>query len=273
MNMMFTELDKKIRMLYDDKMELSMKVHDKIFSLVFPNGEYVGQYSDNSATDLIRMAEKSNITEDSTILDIGSGPGGPACFLASKIGCKVIGIDISANHLEYARKRVEHMSLNNVEFIEASVWEIDLPNNKFDAIIGTGAWCHLNSKYLFPLVYKWLKPGGTIAFMERIKIGDLSDDEMHELCSEWACPTIETITSYFELLYSSGFNDIYFEDLTEEYKSILERCIDTRLSIKNEIISIADDNFFEEDLKLANYERKAASSNKLGYSMFIGKKH
>ncbi|AGK96674.1 SAM-dependent methyltransferase [Clostridium pasteurianum] len=269
---MFSKLDDKIRMLYDDKMGISTKVHDRIFSLIFKNDEYIGQYSDNSATDLLRMAKKAEINKNSHILDIGSGPGGPSCFLASTIGCKVTGIDISSNYVAYSNSRAKSMSLNNVEFIEASIWEANLPSNTYDSIIGTGAWCHLDPKYLFPLVYKWLKPGGTIAFMERVKIKELTDDEIYKLCTEWACTEIKSITDYFNLLYSSGFSDIYFENLSIEYKNILQRCIESRLKIKNELINISGKEFFENDFKLAEYEKKAAFAGKLGYAMFVGKK-
>jgi cyclopropane fatty-acyl-phospholipid synthase-like methyltransferase len=272
--MKFTELDEKIRNLYDDKMGHSMKVHDLIFSLVFPREEYIGQYSDNGATELLQMAEKAGIKKNSQVLDIGSGPGGPACFLASRLGCKVTGLDISTSHLAYARTRAERMSLNDmVDFIEGSVWEADLPQNHYDAIIGTGAWCHLEPTHLFPRVFQWLKPGGFIAFMERIKLSDLTKDEIHLLCDEWACPSIESVSDYCNLLYSHSFSNLYVEDMTEKYKDVLQRCIEARLKMKNHIISITDEEFFRVNLNLASYEEDAARSGKLDYAMFVGMKH
>ena len=41
------------------------------------------------------LARLAGITTDMTVLDVGSGVGGPARFLAATYGCRVTGVDIS----------------------------------------------------------------------------------------------------------------------------------------------------------------------------------
>ena len=43
------------------------------------------------------------ITADMSVLDVGSGVGGPARFLAATYGCRVTGIDLSEPFVEAAR--------------------------------------------------------------------------------------------------------------------------------------------------------------------------
>src|SRR5919201_616347 len=42
-----------------------------------------------------QLAELVGITADMSVLDIGSGVGGPARYLAATYGCQVTGVDLS----------------------------------------------------------------------------------------------------------------------------------------------------------------------------------
>ncbi len=49
------------------------------------------------------LAELTGITADMSVLDIGSGVGGPARFLAATYGCRITGVDLSEPFVEAAR--------------------------------------------------------------------------------------------------------------------------------------------------------------------------
>src|SRR5215475_11902378 len=49
------------------------------------------------------LAELTGITGGMTVLDVGSGVGGPARFLAATYGCAVTGVDLSEPFVEAAR--------------------------------------------------------------------------------------------------------------------------------------------------------------------------
>jgi ubiquinone/menaquinone biosynthesis C-methylase UbiE len=49
------------------------------------------------------LAKLAKITEETSVLDIGSGLGGPARFLAESYGCRVVGVDLSEPFVEAAR--------------------------------------------------------------------------------------------------------------------------------------------------------------------------
>jgi len=58
----------------------------------------------NRGKSLIKtLIDKGMINSESSILDIGCGPGHISCELA-KVSKNVVGIDISENMLEYANK-------------------------------------------------------------------------------------------------------------------------------------------------------------------------
>jgi len=49
-----------------------------------------------------RLAERAGVRESYHVVDVGSGMGGPARFLAATYGCRVTGVDITPPYLETA---------------------------------------------------------------------------------------------------------------------------------------------------------------------------
>src|SRR5919201_560429 len=49
------------------------------------------------------LAQLAGITADMSVLDVGSGVGGPARFLAATYGCQVTSVDLSEPFVDAAR--------------------------------------------------------------------------------------------------------------------------------------------------------------------------
>ena len=49
------------------------------------------------------MAESLRVSETDHILDVGSGLGGPARYMATRFGCRVSGVDLTAEFCDVAR--------------------------------------------------------------------------------------------------------------------------------------------------------------------------
>ena len=67
------------------------------------------------------LAKLAGITADMSVLDVGSGVGGPARFLAATYGCRVTGVDLSEPFVDAARYLTERTGLSGeVSFQTAS---------------------------------------------------------------------------------------------------------------------------------------------------------
>jgi len=72
-------------------------------------GEDLGQSSWMTADELRRFIRQLKLKPSSHLLEVGSGSGGPALFVARTSGCRITGLDINAygikNANDLARRR------------------------------------------------------------------------------------------------------------------------------------------------------------------------
>lgn len=106
----------------------------------------------------------SPVDEETKILEIGCGGGDFTVYLMEKLpACNYFGIDISQNLLNIAQNRI---TKRGVTFLKGDVENIDPSLGDFDAVIGASILHHLNVQKILSVIYKILKPGGKIFFME-----------------------------------------------------------------------------------------------------------
>lgn len=99
------------------------------------------------------------------ILDLGCGPGLYAIRLARR-GLAVVGVDLSANSLDYARRATEREGLP-IEYVELDYRELDYAG-RFDAALliyfDLGVLSNADRDEVLARVHRALRPGGAFAF-------------------------------------------------------------------------------------------------------------
>src|ERR1700732_5006537 len=82
------------------------------------------------------LAKLADITADMSVLDVGSGVGGPARFLAATYGCQVTGVDLSAPFVEAARYLTERTGRGGpVSFQAASARDLPSDAARFEVVL------------------------------------------------------------------------------------------------------------------------------------------
>ena len=136
---------------------------------IYDNDEFFKGYQSKrgelSANDLIEIPELFELIGDVTnlsILDLGCGTGGHDRKLVELGAKRVLGIDLSNNMIDEAKK-----SANNekIEYRVMSMNDIDTINEKFDLVVSSLA-IHYIEDYdsLCEKVYDLLKDGGEFVF-------------------------------------------------------------------------------------------------------------
>ncbi len=119
-------------------------------------------FSDISQIDRILKYVPIN---NANVLDIGCGNGKMLKYLQQKTNANIYGFDYSENAINNANK----FGLNNAEFQQAVIGEIEYPENKFDVIISMDTiYFAKDIKSFVSQVKSWLKPNGVffVAYQE-----------------------------------------------------------------------------------------------------------
>ena len=119
------------------------------------------------------LAELAGITADMSVLDAGSGIGGPARFLAATYGCRVIGIDLSEPFVEASRYLTQRTGqAEQVSFRTASALELPFDDSRFDAVLLQHVAMNISDRArLYREIRRVLKPGGRFATFDIVSNG------------------------------------------------------------------------------------------------------
>ncbi len=102
------------------------------------------------------------------ILDIGSGFGGPARFIADRYGCRVTGIDLTQEFCETAAYLTDMLGLGDrVTFDVGSALAMPYRDQRFDAAYSMNVAMNIADKAaLYGEIFRVLKPGARLVLAE-----------------------------------------------------------------------------------------------------------
>lgn len=110
----------------------------------------------------LEIAAALAVDADSTVLDIGSGLGGPARTVAEVVGCHVTGIDLTPEFCETAAELSRWTGLGDrTRFAVGDATSLDLPDAAFDAAMSVHVAMNIADKAgMYREARRVLKPGG-----------------------------------------------------------------------------------------------------------------
>lgn len=109
-----------------------------------------------------------------TVIDIGCGAGADACVAALLVGetGRVYGIDATPAMVEKARRNAAAAGLSQVEFREADMACLDLPDGIADVVISNGAInLALDKPGVFNEIFRILRKDGRFLFADMVREG------------------------------------------------------------------------------------------------------
>ena len=103
------------------------------------------------------LVSRLDVRSDETVLDVATGTAAVAIELVRRHGCRVVGIDQSAEMLAEGRRRVADAGLSDrIELLEGQAERLPYPDDSFDGLTFT---------YLLRYVRD---PGATLAELRRV---------------------------------------------------------------------------------------------------------
>jgi ubiquinone/menaquinone biosynthesis C-methylase UbiE len=220
------------------------------------------------------LAAKAGVASHHHVLDVCSGMGGPARYLAHRYGCRVTGLDLTESRYRGAVMLTRLVKLDHrVRFRVGDALDMPFEDATFDVAIGQEAWCHVPDKHrLVGECARVVKPGGCIAFTDILCRGALDAGTKRRLEREMTFSALETLDGYSGLLRDSGCMVISCEDLSEHWARILVQRLEMYRSLEDETIAKFGEAHFRAWDESYSFFVGLFAAGKLGGGRFVARR-
>jgi SAM-dependent methyltransferase len=203
-------------------------------------GEDLGQSSWLTVSEWLYFADQLGITAETNVLEVGSGSGGPAVYLAEQRRCRITGVDVNEHGVRNAIALAEARGVSERTRFQAVDASGPLPftNESFDAIVSNDAMCHIAGRAaVLRDWYRLLRPGGRALFTDAMVVtGLLSHAEIATRSSIgfylFVPPGLNEV-----MLREAGFTILGVEDVTTNAAEVASRWHDARARHREPLVA------------------------------------
>jgi SAM-dependent methyltransferase len=157
----------------------------------------------------------AELREGETVLDLGSGGGIDVLLSARRVGTsgRAIGVDMTDEMLELARRNAAEAGVANVEFLKGTIEVLPLPDAAVDVVISN---CVINlaadKSAVFAEIARVLRPGGRMGVSDVVADDRLTAKEREERGSYAGCIAgALSFREYADGLERAGLTDVAIE--------------------------------------------------------------
>ncbi len=211
------------------------------------------------------------------VLDVASGQGASALFLAQRFGCEVVGVEYSARAVSQAQAAAHQAGLaDRVHFQPGDAEALPVDSRAFDAILCECAFCTFADRAAAAREFaRCLRPGGRVGLSDLTRAGELPEG-LKTLLAYVACiAAAQPIEGYQADLAGAGLTAFQVERhdhaLTSMIDSIRTRLLGAELLVRLKHIDL-DGVDLEPAQALARLAATSAQNGQLGYGLFTATK-
>ena len=223
-----------------------------------------------------RLGSMLDLQPGHLVLDVASGLGTSAIYLAQRFGCQVVGVDFSRKIVEQANANAAEAGISQlVQFKQGDAERLPFEDGSFDALICECAFCTFPSKPQAASQFaRVLRPGGRIGLSDLTRSGPLAP-ELDTLMAWVACiADAQPIKEYESILTEAGFSmdqvENHDEALAELIHEIRGKLLAAELMANLKRLDLPEWIDFDEAGRLAKITAETVGQGKLGYALFSG---
>jgi cyclopropane fatty-acyl-phospholipid synthase-like methyltransferase len=187
------------------------------------------------------------------VMEIGSGIGGPARYVAQRTGAHVLALELQPDLHRTAESLTRRCGLSGrVSQRCGNILDGAPEGSPFDAILSFLVFLHIPQRSrLFDVCRQSLKQDGSMFIEDFILRRGPSTEEQHALTVKVLCPYLPDAETYRNHLREAGFAIDHHEDMTESWKNFTAERLalfranrDRNLKIHGEAITDGLDDFY-----------------------------
>lgn len=151
------------------------------------------------------------------VLDIGSGIGGPARYIAEKTGAHVTALELQSDLSELAGDLTRRCGLSHlVEHRTGNV--LDGIDGEYDAVLSMLCFLHIPDRSrLFEICRNAMTPGAVLYIEDYGRHREATAEEAMALAAKVQCPFVPSIDEYRHHLADAGFGHVELDDVTQQW--------------------------------------------------------
>jgi ubiquinone/menaquinone biosynthesis C-methylase UbiE len=152
------------------------------------------------------------------LLDVGSGIGGPARYIADRFGCRVTGIDLTAEFCDVARHLTQMLGLEDrVAFEQGDALAMPFADASFDGAYSMNVSMNIADKAgFYKEIHRVLRPGAWLVLIEIAQGPNGSLDYPTPWAQTAESSFLVTPSETAEALEASGFTDLKSRDTAKK---------------------------------------------------------
>lgn len=161
-----------------------------------------------------------HLNTDSKVLDLGSGYGGSARYLAGTYGCRVTCLNLSEVQNERNRSLNREQGLDDrITVMHGSFETIPCDDDSFDIIWSQDAFLHSDRREIvLQEINRVLKPGGELIFTDPMQADDCPDGVLQPVYDRLSLESLASFGFYRKQLTGLGFAEMDTIELTRQLR-------------------------------------------------------
>jgi arsenite methyltransferase len=174
----------------------------------------------------------ADLREGETVLDLGSGAGADVLISARRVGPtgKAIGLDMTDEMLELARRNAAEAGAENVEFLKGYLEDMPLDDASVDVVISN---CVINlsgdKSQVIKEAARVLRPGGRFAVSDVIADDDMNEQTRADVAAWTGCVAgALTRAEFAAALDAAGFQNVEIRESHRVHEDAVSAIIRAR---------------------------------------------
>ncbi len=220
------------------------------------------------------MARHAELNENTRVLDLGSGYGGPARSLASRFRCRVTGLNVSSVETEEAVRLTKETKLDSRVFYDVGDFhELPYRATSFDVVWSQDALMYgADKRKILEEILRVLEPGGLLDFTDILANPDLEPDDRARLYERVRTPEMWDTERYLSEMLDLGFTIQRVEDWSEHVAANYAWAAEQTRNKRDELVSAVGAELVKRTLDGLAFWVDMAERGNVGWALIVAKK-